>query len=197
MRTSLSFNSPALRRVSFSLLVGLIAGSLLLIAGCDSNGGNGSDDESTITEIAQNDDRFSILAGLVVEEGLNSNLSAEDASLTVFAPTDQAFLDALDDNDNGTIDDDEVPDDVGSILKFHVVDGVFYAADEPTAPSGTQIPDGQTTPVPTLEGTDVTVERSGSDVKIKNPGGDDASVVEPDVDAENGVVHGIDTVLLP
>jgi uncharacterized surface protein with fasciclin (FAS1) repeats len=203
MRPSFSFDtfeSPAMRRISFSLLIGLIAGSMLLLAGCDSSGSNGGgsdggEDESTITEVAQNDDRFSILADLVARTDLDDNLGQQDATLTVFAPTDQAFLNALDSNDNGEIDDSEIPDNAASILQYHVLGSVFYAANAPTDPSGSQIPDGETD-VTTLEGSDVTIDRSGSDVTI-NPNDEDASVVAPDVDAENGVVHGIDTVLIP
>jgi len=195
MRTAFSFDTPTMHCVRFSLLIGLLAGSMILLAGCDSNGSNGGEDESTITDIAQNDDRFSILADLVVRTGLDDDLGQQDATLTVFAPTNQAFLDALDSNGNGQIDDNEIPNDAASILQYHVLGSVFYAANEPTAPSGSQIPEGATD-VTTLEGSDVTIDRSGSDVTI-NPNDEDASVVAPDVDAENGVVHGIDTVLIP
>ena len=203
MRPSFSFDtfeSPAMRRISFSLLIGLIAGSMLLLAGCDSSGSNGGgsdggEDESTITEVAQNDDRFSILADLVARTDLDDNLGQQDATLTVFAPTDQAFLNALDSNDNGEIDDSEIPENAASILQYHVLKSVFYAANAPTDPSGSQIPDGETD-VTTLEGSDVTIDRSGGDVTI-NPSDEGASVVASDVDVENGVVHGIDTVLMP
>jgi uncharacterized surface protein with fasciclin (FAS1) repeats len=106
--------------------------------------------------------------------------------ITVFAPTNEAFLAALDANDNGTIDDGEIPSNAGDILQYHVLDDIFFAADVPT----------METALPTLEGSDVTVVRSGSDVTI-NPDADDASVVAPDVEASNGVIHGIDTVLIP
>ncbi len=136
---------------------------------------------------------FSILADLVAEAGLADDLSQEDAALTVFAPTNDAFLAALDENDNGEIDDGEIPDNAQSLLQYHVGDGVFYAADEPTDPSGTQIPDGDTN-VSTLEGSDVLVRRDGSSVTL-NPETEASSVIAPDVDITNGVIHGIDTVL--
>lgn len=133
---------------------------------------------------------FSILTDLVGQENLASALSGPgpdgEDGLTVFAPTDQAFLDALDSNGNGTIDSDEVPDNAASILQYHVLDDVFFASDVPTSE----------TDLPTLEGSNATVVRSGSDVTI-NPNDDNASVVTPNVDVSNGVIHGIDTVLIP
>jgi transforming growth factor-beta-induced protein len=136
---------------------------------------------------------FSILADLVAQAGLADDLSNEDGTFTVFAPTNDAFLAALDDNDNGEIDDGEVPSNAADLLQYHVGDGVFYADDEPTAPSGTMIPSGDT-PVSTLEGSDILVRRDGSSVTL-NPANEASSVIAPDVDVTNGVVHGIDTVL--
>ena len=131
---------------------------------------------------------FSILADLVGQAGLADALrgpgpDGEDG-ITVFAPTNDAFLAALDANGNGEIDDGEVPSNAGEILQYHVLDDVFFAADVPTSE----------TPLPTLQGSDVTVVQSGSDVTI-NPNAEAASVIAPDVTVENGVIHGIDTVL--
>jgi len=55
------------------------------------------------------------------------------------------------------------------------------------------IPDGNTD-VGTLEGSDVLVRRDGSSVTL-NPENEASSVIAPDVDVTNGVIHGIDTVL--
>ncbi|MEF8817530.1 MAG: fasciclin domain-containing protein [Salinibacter sp.] len=131
---------------------------------------------------------FSILADLVDTANLADALSGPgpdgEDGITVFAPTNQAFLEALDANDNGEIDDSEIPSNAADILKYHVLDDVFFAADVPTTE----------TALPTLEGSDATVVRSGSDVAI-NPNSENASVIAPDVEASNGVIHGIDTVL--
>ena len=136
---------------------------------------------------------FSILADLVSQAGLADDLSNEDGTFTEFAPTNDAFLAALDDNDNGEIDDGEVPSNAADLLQYHVANSVFYAADEPTAPSGTMIPEGDTD-VSTLEGSNILVRRDGSSVTL-NPGNEASSVIAPDVDVTNGVIHGIDTVL--
>jgi transforming growth factor-beta-induced protein len=136
---------------------------------------------------------FSILADLVSEAGLADALSNEDGTFTVFAPTNDAFLAALDANDNGEIDDGEVPNNAADLLQYHVGDGVFYAADEPTAPSGTMIPSGDTD-VTTLEGSNLLVRRDGGSVTL-NPENEASGVIVPDMDVTNGVIHGIDTVL--
>jgi transforming growth factor-beta-induced protein len=132
--------------------------------------------------------QFSILADLVGQAGLTEALrgvgpDGEDG-LTVFAPTDDAFLAALDEDGSGEIEDDEVPSNAASILQYHVLDDVFFAADVPT----------METALPTLEGSDVTVVRDGNAVTL-NPGAEASSVAVPNVEVENGVIHGIDTVL--
>jgi transforming growth factor-beta-induced protein len=136
---------------------------------------------------------FSILADLVGQAGLAGDLSNEDGTFTVFAPTNDAFLARFDDNENGEIDDGEVPSNAADLLRYHVANSVFYAKDAPTDPSGMMIPDGNTD-VGTLEGSDVLVRRDGSSVTL-NPENEASSVIAPDVDVTNGVIHGIDTVL--
>ena len=105
---------------------------------------------------------------------------------TIFAPTNEALLDAYDGDDSGEIESEEIPSDADEILQYHVLDGVFLAADVPESE----------TDVSTLEGSDITVVRSGDAVTI-NPNDEDASVMIPDVEVDNGVIHGIDAVLLP
>lgn len=132
--------------------------------------------------------RFTIFARLVKETGLAGALRGPgaDDGRTIFAPTNEALLDAYDGDDSGEIESDEIPSDADEILQYHVLDSVFLAADVPESE----------TDVPTLEGSDVTVVRSGDAVTI-NPNNEDASVTIPDVEVDNGVIHGIDAVLLP
>ena len=145
---------------------------------------------TNVVERATVTEAFSILVDLVGEAGLASALSGPgpdgEDGLTVFAPTNDAFLAALDANGNGTIDAGEIPSNAADILQYHVLDDVFFAADVPE----------METDLPTLEGSNVTVVRSGSDVTV-NPSDENASVVAADVDVSNGVIHGIDTVLIP
>lgn len=132
--------------------------------------------------------RFTIFARLVKEADLADPLRdpGSNDGRTIFAPTNQALLETLDDDDSGEVESDEIPSDAGDILQHHVLDSVFLAADVPESE----------TDVTTLEGSDVTVVRSGDAVTV-NPGGEDASVTVPNVEVDNGVIHGIDTVLTP
>jgi len=133
---------------------------------------------------------FRILTELVGEAGLADALSGPgpdgEDGLTVFAPTNDALLAALDANNNGEIGVGELPSDseLQSLLEYHVLDDVFFAADVPT----------METNLPTLEGSDVTVVRDENAVTL-NPNAEASSVVAPNVEVSNGVIHGVDTVL--
>jgi len=134
--------------------------------------------------------RFTIFARLVAEAGLQSTLRASGANdgRTIFAPTNAALLDALDANDNGQIESGEIPGNAADILSFHVLDSVFLAADVPTT----------ATAVSSLEGADLTVVRDEESGAVTvNPNDEGANVVVADVVVDNGVIHGIDTVLIP
>ena len=132
--------------------------------------------------------RFTIFARLVKETGLANALREAGANdgRTIFAPTNEALLGALDSDGSGEIEAAEIPSNAGDILQNHVLDSVFLAAD---------VPESETS-VPTLEGSDITVVRSGDDVTV-NPSDEAASVTIPNVEVDNGVIHGIDAVLLP
>ncbi|AFZ30970.1 beta-Ig-H3/fasciclin [Gloeocapsa sp. PCC 7428] len=96
---------------------------------------------------------------------------------TVFAPTDEAFAKLP----KGTVDAllKDIPK-LKKILTYHVVSGKVMAADVVKLKSAT-----------TVEGSDVKIDASNG-VKVN-----DATVATPDVAADNGVIHVIDTVLLP
>ena len=126
-----------------------------------------------LVQAAQFAGSFTSLVGAVTKAGLADTLSAANANLTVFAPTDTAFA-AL---PAGTVAGLSTTQ-LGDLLKYHVVSGEKLAKDL-TAGS-----------VPTLlTGKSVTVSVTGG-VKIN-----DASVVIADVLTTNGVIHAIDKVL--
>ncbi|MEM7050889.1 MAG: fasciclin domain-containing protein [Acidobacteriota bacterium] len=103
-----------------------------------------------------------------------------DGPFTVFAPTDEAFAKLP----KGTVENLLKPENrhqLKEILTYHVVSGRLPAS-KVISRSGAQ----------TLSGKPVSFEVDGSSVKI---GG--ATVVQADVTASNGVIHVIDTVLLP
>ena len=171
----------AMRRVSFSLLIGLLAMSMILLAGCDSSGDNGDADNgssssSTITELTVNNDNLTTLESAVKTAGLDDDLNADDQTFTVFAPVDGAFssIEVGDLTGNSSL--------LGKVLKYHVVAGKEITASDI---SGTQTES-------TLQGSDLTITKE-SDGTVKVNG---ATVTTADVQASNGVVHLIDGVLL-
>jgi uncharacterized surface protein with fasciclin (FAS1) repeats len=120
---------------------------------------------------------FTTLATALQAAGLIDTLRGP-GPLTVFAPTDAAFarLPA------GTLDSLLAdPDQLRAVLTYHVVAGRVTAADAATLPSAT-----------TAEGEDVAIATSDGGVRIN-----DATVTHADIMASNGVIHVIDTVLLP
>lgn len=138
-----------------------------------------ADTLGTIAEIASNDSRFSTLVTALDSAGLVQTMQ-EGGPFTVFAPTNAAF-DALPD---GTVQDLLQPENrerLTSILTYHVVEGANMAADVQGMSS-----------VPTLEGSDLSISTSDGSVQVGN-----ATVVQADVEASNGVIHAIDAVLMP
>ena len=101
----------------------------------------------------------------------------------MFAPTDDAFAAALE--DLGLTADELLADTetLTSILTYHVVEGEVPAADVVTL-------DGEE--VPTVNGATVTIGVDGETVTVN-----DATVTATDIFATNGVIHVIDSVLLP
>lgn len=131
----------------------------------------------TITEIAVATDSLSTLvAGLQAADFVDTFNDAS-ANFTVFAPTNAAF------NAAGGINASNIGDVDGltSVLTYHVVAGSVKAED---------LRDGQV--LTTLNGETLTVSIEGDTVRV---GG--ATVVAANVDAVNGTVHVIDSVLLP
>jgi uncharacterized surface protein with fasciclin (FAS1) repeats len=136
------------------------------------------------TAIAAGD--FTTLVTAVQAAGLEDTLRGE-GPFTVFAPTDDAFA-AL---PAGTIDTllEDPTGDLTDILTYHVVPGAVPAADVVEL-------DGEA--VTTVNGAAITigVADDGS-VTLTDAAGNDVAVVATDIQANNGVIHVIDAVLLP
>ena len=141
-----------------------------------------ADEPGTIVDVAVAAGDFTTLVAAVQAAGLVETLSGED-ELTVFAPTDAAFADALE--ALGLTADELLADTdtLTSILTYHVVPGEVLAADVVAL-------DGQS--VATVNGATVDITVDGDTVMVN-----DATVVTADVDASNGVIHVIDAVLVP
>ena len=132
-----------------------------------------------IVDTAVNAGSFNTLVAAVQAAGLAETLKGE-GPFTVFAPTDDAFAKLP----AGTLDDllkPENKDKLAAILTYHVVSGKVMAKDVATMKMAE-----------TVNGQSVTVSMEGDAVMI-----DSAKVVQADVECSNGVIHVIDTVILP
>jgi uncharacterized surface protein with fasciclin (FAS1) repeats len=162
-------------RGTFALaLLAFAAGS----TGCDSDDSTGGD-RKDIVATAQAAGTFTTLVAAVGAAELTSTLQSA-GPFTVFAPTDAAFAKLP----PGTVDTLLLPENkamLQAVLKYHVVAGEVRSAQVVTLTSAT-----------TLQGATVAVTVAGSTVKVN-----DATVTAVDVGASNGVIHVIDTVLLP
>ncbi len=129
-----------------------------------------------IVDTAINAGSFNTLVTAVTAAGLDTALK-EPGPFTVFAPTDEAFSKLP----SGTFESllQDIPK-LRKILEYHVVSGKVTAADVVKLDSAT-----------TVEGSSLKIDASNG-VKVN-----DATVVTPDVEADNGVIHVIDTVLIP
>ena len=148
------------------------------------NNGNPVGDQ-TIVEIASSIPDFSILVDAVVKAGLVDALNNPSRKVTVFAPTNDAFVALLDAAGFASLDD--VPVDVlTSILLTHVLPGTKFAADLSTDYFRTS------DKVFGLNFTKIFIEVDGG-VSIN----DNVNVVDTDIAASNGVIHVIDAVIQP
>jgi uncharacterized surface protein with fasciclin (FAS1) repeats len=135
--------------------------------------------EPNVVEIAVSSPDHTTLVAAVAAAGLVETLSG-DGPFTIFAPTNAAF-DAL---PAGTVEQlllEENRDQLTAILTFHVVAGNVLSSD---------LSDGQV--VPTLNGAELTVSIADGVVKING-----AQVVAADLQGSNGVIHVINSVLIP
>jgi uncharacterized surface protein with fasciclin (FAS1) repeats len=136
-------------------------------------------DQPNIVEVAVAADDFTTLVTAVTAAEL-ADVLAGPGPFTVFAPTDAAFA-ALPD---GTLDTLLLPDsqaDLANILTYHVVPGAVSASD---------LTDGMT--AQTVSGETITFGVSEAGVTVNG-----ANVVTADIEASNGIIHVVDTVLLP
>ena len=133
-----------------------------------------------IVETAVSNGSFKTLTAALQAAGLVETLKGK-GPYTVFAPTDEAFkkLPA------GTVETLLKPENkaqLAKVLTYHVVAGNVMSGDLK----------GKTTNAKTVEGSAVRIDASGNTVKV-----DDAVVTQADVNASNGVIHVIDSVIMP
>lgn len=151
------------------------AGVLLSAAAQADHHGMKKDIVDTAVEAGQ----FETLVAAVQAAGLVETLKGE-GPYTVFAPTDEAFA-ALPEGTVESLLEEENRDQLQSILTYHVVPGKIMAEDAMAADSAT-----------TVQGQDLTITTMDGSVMI-----DDATVIQADIETSNGVIHVIDSVLMP
>ena len=132
-----------------------------------------------IIELAVKAGSFQTLAAAIKAAGLAETLSGT-GPFTVFAPTDEAFAKLP----RGTVESllkPENKDQLVAVLKYHVVPGRIYARDAIAAQTAA-----------TAQGSRVRISLRGGVLMVN-----DATVLENDIEASNGVIHIIDSVILP
>lgn len=135
-------------------------------------------EEKTIVGVASAAGQFKTLVAAVQAAGLVDTLNGK-GPFTVFAPTDEAFAKLP----AGTVESLLKPENkakLAGILTYHVVSGKVMAADV------------KTSSVKTVNGKEAAIKVDGGKVTVGA-----ATVVKTDIAASNGVIHVIDTVLIP
>jgi len=144
-----------------------------------------------IVENAVNSKDHTTLVAAVKAAGLVDTLQ-QPGPFTVFAPVNQAF-EKLPPGTVETLLKPENRSALVSVLTYHVVAGRFSAADlKADVEAG-----GGRTILKTVEGGLLTVRQVGRRLEIVDAHGDKAFITIPDVNQSNGVIHVVDTVLLP
>jgi uncharacterized surface protein with fasciclin (FAS1) repeats len=173
------------------ILIGVMSMGTLLVSPASANDSMESSTETSememnqssteagnIVEVASSNEKFSTLTQAVEAAGLTAKLSANDSDYTVFAPTNEAFNQLAD----GALEyllQPENKEVLQRVLSYHVV---------PEEVESSEISGGE---VATLDGG-LTTEVTDQGVTVNN-----ASVITPDIDASNGVIHAVNRVLLP
>ena len=181
------------RRTSTFLLATALAGAALGLSACGGSDGesqnaqattaqtttaqSGAMQESNIVETAAAAGEFTTLNSLLAESGLAGTLEGK-GPFTVFAPTDAAFAEVPEET-LAALSKDKAA--LRSVLLYHVVEGEVTSADVADLKSAE-----------TLNGQPVAIRVEDDNVYVG-----DARVTAADVAASNGVIHVIDTVLIP
>lgn len=148
--------------------------------------------DGTIVEVAQGNDDFSTLVSAVTSADLAETLSGP-GPYTVFAPTNAAF-EKVPQGTRDQLMSEAGKEDLSGILTYHVVQGetdaaALIAAIEAAGEDGYALT--------TVNGATLTAMLDGGNVVLTDAAGNSATVTQTDIAASNGVIHVIDTVLMP
>lgn len=160
--------------INLNFIFAFIIGFGLFTAAQAQNYDKNSKDIVTIAVEAGN---FKTLATALTEAGLIETLKGK-GPFTVFAPTDEAFAKLPAGTVEGLLKDKEA---LKKVLLYHVVSGNVTSSDVVKLSSAK-----------TVEGSEIKIKTKDGKVMIN-----DATVISADIKASNGVIHVIDTVILP
>lgn len=136
---------------------------------------------NTVVDVAVENGNFTTLVTALEATGLDETLDDPDGTFTVFAPTDDAFALLGEDTINALLAD---TDTLSDILQYHVIAG--------TEVDSTAAVDAAGTTVEMANGDSVGLSLSGENLLVNL-----SMVTMVDVEADNGVIHVIDAVLMP
>ncbi len=166
-----------MKRFTRVVVAVVAAGSLLVGAAGVAGAAESSTSDQTVVQIAAANPDFSTLVSAVQAAGLAETLSGK-GPFTVFAPTNEAFAKIPQAKLQSILADKALLTD---ILTYHVVPGAVKAKDLKKSQK-----------VATVEGSKVVIKKSKKGATI-----DGAKIVKTDIVGSNGVIHVIDTVILP
>ncbi len=147
--------------------------------------------QKTIVDAAVGNDDFSTLVTALKAADLVEALQG-DGPFTVFAPTNDAFA-KIDKATLGSLLKPENKETLAKILTYHVVPGKLMASDVVAA-----LKKGKgMVEVKTLAGEILTVKQKDGKIWLKDQAGNYSEITATDVEGSNGVIHVIDTVVMP
>ena len=187
-----------MKKIIFTTTLGLLMATFTM-AQCGSSSHHGKakahkaswSHASDIVDVAVDNKQFSTLVAAVTAAELVETLKS-DGPFTVFAPTNAAF-DKLPD---GTLDDllkKENKGTLSSVLTYHVIAGEFKAADVIHALEEAK----GDIELETVNGGKLVVTKRSSGIFLKDEKGNYSQITATDVEGSNGVIHVIDTVVMP
>ncbi|RIH63338.1 fasciclin domain-containing protein [Mariniphaga sediminis] len=170
-------------KTKFKTIPMLLIAAAFFFTACNDEDETPVMESKNIVEVAADAGNFSTLIAAAQKAGLAEFLSTEN-NLTVFAPTDAAFAALLSDLGLSSLDDIPVAD-LTQILSYHVIGAKVMSADLSTGYVST-LASFDNSPVSMYVTVENTVSINGN-----------ISVTTADVEAENGVIHVVDKVILP
>lgn len=147
--------------------------------------------DDTIVTVAASNENFTTLVAAVKAAGLVDVLNSA-GPFTVFAPTNDAF-DKLPKGTVNTLLKTENKELLTAILTYHVVAGKFIAKDVLAAIKA----NNGKFDIKTVQGNTLTASLKDGKVILTDTKGNTSTIVITDVAASNGVIHAIDTVVMP